>query len=743
MFVKKKKKIISFREKLKSFFPLQLLSYYIKEHRSFLVIWIIPFLIIFQSFGNLLGIPLLFLSPDYNGVTGTESYMFIGLATGSFFMAFNISSYVVMSYKFPFISTTSQPFYVYSQNNFIIPAIYLVFYIMNSTLFQINQELISLTSVIINEVAFVLGIFSFAFFSFTFFYLMNNVFPRLATGIGSLLQKTFLKKIINYYNLNRRKTVDDIYKEATGEQTVEYYIRKLFRIGKARKYKHYNKKIVAKVIFNQHINVVYYILLILIFILVRGQFKETSDYIPPAGASLLLLFTLITLVYSLIYILFKKWAIIFIVLAAFAVNFLYTSSELYHTAYGLDYSKKEQHIDFMNHGNFVEDSLETIKILNKWKKKNRRKGSKKPKIVIVATSGGGLKMALWTYQSLSYADSIAKGKLLNQTQLMVGSSGGMVGAAFLRELYLQKKQKNIAEYFSSNYFDDLSKNMLNSILFSFVFSDWFIRFHKFNYNNKSYFIDRAYSFEKELNANTSGFLDKPLIAYKSFEKNAEIPMLILNPSIMNTGARLIISATNVSYLVRSEYTDSLKNIEFRHNYKKFGADSLRFLTALRMQASFPYVSPNVELPGKPSLTVFDAGLNDNFGYLTVFNFVSQFYKWINKNTGGLILINIDENMLYGKFYYNKKGFISHITNSAQSLFQNWAKIQKNNNLQVINSLKPILNNKLYFVNFKLGAKNKKISMSWRLTNFEKKQIKESVLSKSNIIEIKKLVKLLE
>ncbi len=40
---------------------------------------------------------------------------------------------------------------------------------------------------------------------------------------------------------------------------------------------------------------------------------------------------------------------------------------------------------------------------------------------------------------------------------------------------------------------------------------------------------------------------------------------------------------------------------------------MRLLTALRINATFPYVLPNVWLPSKPVIDVMDAGLRDNYG----------------------------------------------------------------------------------------------------------------------------------
>jgi hypothetical protein len=70
------------------------------------------------------------------------------------------------------------------------------------------------------------------------------------------------------------------------------------------------------------------------------------------------------------------------------------------------------------------------------------------------------------------------------------------------------------------------------------------------------------------------------------------------------------------------------------------ADSLRFLSALRMNATFPYITPNVSLPSTPAMEIMDAGLSDNFGVSDAVRFLYVFRQWIGENTSGVILLSI-------------------------------------------------------------------------------------------------------
>jgi hypothetical protein len=79
--------------------------------------------------------------------------------------------------------------------------------------------------------------------------------------------------------------------------------------------------------------------------------------------------------------------------------------------------------------------------LEQWKNDNAALSNRaKPPLVIVNTSGGGLRSTLWTLRCLQHADSLLGGGLMERTMLMTGSSGGLIGAAYYRQLFLAQEQ---------------------------------------------------------------------------------------------------------------------------------------------------------------------------------------------------------------------------------------------------------------------------------------------------------------
>lgn len=70
--------------------------------------------------------------------------------------------------------------------------------------------------------------------------------------------------------------------------------------------------------------------------------------------------------------------------------------------------------------------------------------------------------------------------------------------------------------------------------------------------------------------------------------------------------------------------------------------SFKVQTAVRMNASFPYISPAVALPTIPRRRIVDAGYYDNFGMNTALTWLSQesVIRWLKEYTSGVIFVQI-------------------------------------------------------------------------------------------------------
>jgi hypothetical protein len=451
---------------------------------------------------------------------------------------------------------------------------------------------------------------------------------------------------------------------------------------------------------------------------------------------------------------------------AFLVNILFSLGILSrdYEAIGINYSKRVAYTAqklkaIASQKNFISDSLQTIQILNKWKAKQ---GRDKPKMVFLCTSGGGIRSATWTMRTLQFADSSLGGKLMESSALITGASGGLLGAAYYRELFLQSKVQKNVDYFERKYIENISKDILNPVVFSLVSNDLFIRTKKYNDGKYQFNADRGLVFERTLHQNLNHALDKEIFHYKNPEREALIPMMFISPVIVNDGKKLYISPQSISYMTwEKEKVPSapefkiIRGVEWSRFFDSCDAVRLQFSSALRMNATFPYITPNIALPTFPSIEVMDGGLGDNFGLSDALIFISVFKGWIEQETAGPVLVCIRDTPKERPFRKrNFDSWFSRLVNPLGSVYSNWARNQDYNNDLQAKYMSNALGVPLDVVTFQyLSASDmvenpeeakseERASLSWHLTQFEKTGIEAAILNTKNQEALNKLGELL-
>ena len=372
-------------------------------------------------------------------------------------------------------------------------------------------------------------------------------------------------------------------------------------------------------------------------------------------------------------------------------------------------------------------------------------------MVFICCSGGGLRAAMWSLRVLQVADSVTNGKLFKSAQLICGASGGSIGSAYYRELYLRKLQKEksgknnvtgknssgFTSIYHDRYLDQISRDLLNPVALSIAVNDIFLSFRQFSDGKQSYKKDRAYEFEKQLNENTDHILDKTLGDYQKPEADALIPMLILNPTIVNDGRLLYISSQPVSYLTGKEIGFQNNNrivsgVEFSRFFEFQDASETKFTSLLRMNATFPYVMPTVSLPCEPPLQVLDAGMRDNFGLQTTLKFLYTFRYWIAQNTSGVLVVEIRDT--HKEKQVDKKNNISLLSSlitPLENFYKNFDRIQDYNQDELSQYASSWYPGKIEFVLFQLPKEKRQVSLSWHLTTREKQSIYNAIENGEN------------
>ena len=257
-------------------FPVQLLIHHFKKNQVLLLVWAFLFAIVTQNFGKMLGIPYLFLDPEYMYEVNFRSFFVIGLVLAIFTMAFHITSYILDGAKFSFLGTLSRPFSKFCVNNSLIPLAFLLTYIICIIQFQLEAEYNSLLQISIYIAGLLSGFFLMLLLMFLYFRFTNqDIFRYLASNVDRKLKKIKITRA----NLIRRLAAAK--KKPT---KVSYYLDlhlrpKAVAINKRL----YDKEAILKVFDQNHLNSVSMELVILALILALGIFRDYAVFQIPAA----------------------------------------------------------------------------------------------------------------------------------------------------------------------------------------------------------------------------------------------------------------------------------------------------------------------------------------------------------------------------------------------------------------------------------------------------------------------------
>lgn len=715
-----------------------------------LIFWVMLFGFATRTMSLKFGVPYLLLYPEYLGESGIWAFIILGFALGGFIMAFNIYTYILHAFRFPFLATLSRPFARFSVNNFIIPFAFTLVYAYNSAVFQHQSELLGFGEIAVNLLSFFLGQSLFILFSTLYFFKTN-------LDIFQITGKTEEELFAIHQEESKRPSVRSkskwYFRRRHSEQwQVLTYLKTPFQIALARKSDHYDKETIRQVFSQNHVNATFFELALVVSFLVIGSFRENDLFVIPAMATVLLTFTVILMLLSVCISWLRSWTFSVLLIVFLFINFAssrFDWANIENHAYGLNYGNEPSAysktvIDSLrsDSASMIADAKNTIEILHNWRRKNAQSAlnlGKKPKLVIINCSGGGTRSASWVYRTLQYNDSLLEGALLNHTALITGSSGGMIGAAYLRQLMMDYSASNKNYYDFPMHFEQIASDILNPVIFSLSTNDLFIRYQKFELDGRVYTKDRATSFERQLSFNTGGILDKKLNAYRLPEYHAEIPMMIFAPTITTDSRRLIIAAQPMAYLSNNRPFKEMRsaslteNVEFQKLFKNQDADNVEFLSVLRMNATFPYIMPSVSLPSSPRIQVMDAGLRDNFGFRTTLQFIAIFREWITTNTSGIVIVQVrDKEKDFELEQGNELSIIQSLLNPLGAVYGNYTKMQDYNHDQMLQYTSLYFEKPIEVVNFELlYDQQQAISLSWHLTSLERSLVKNSVHHPAN------------
>lgn len=684
----------------------------------------------------------LFLSPEYLGDVNFLSAFFVGTAYGGFIMSWNITTFILFSSYFKFLATTSKPFLKYCLNNGGIPLLFLINYFIQLIRFDKFKELMTTGQILFIAAGFLTGLILFIVFSFFYFY-----------GSERAILRTLQPVLNNPREFMEKYKPQPVAHEHEVVINVQYFLTNFFTYRKTRDVSHYSKSFLDLIFKRHHFAAIMGVVLGFLILMAYGLFLDQHILQLPAAASLFVFFSILIAASGALAYWLDTWSVPAAIILLLLFNFLFRNEyiDIRNKAFGLNYENKKQRPEYSlssmltlcTPDQMKKDSLEMIAVLNRWKEKQTEK---KPPLYILNVSGGGNRSATFTVNVLSHIDSVLQGGLMKKVFLFSGASGGMLGATYYRELYRQQQKGIAINPRDPVYKSNIAKDLLNPIFSAYVTRDLITPAQKFSVGPYRYVKDRGYSFEQQLNDNTGNILNDRLVNYIKEETAAQIPIGIFCSTVSQDGRKLMISTQPISYLMRPQ-SDSLQGItaepdaiDYAAYFKNLNPYNIRILSALRMNATFPYVLPNVWLPTKPIVDVMDAGLRDNYGQEITLRFLHVFADWIKTNTSGVVYIQIRDRKR-GEWNEDLKepGIGDILYKPVTTLQYNFYKVQDYMQESMMSySIHDLPLHRFSFI-YEPVSNKKGAALSFHLTEREKSDISISIYSERNQKELKRML----
>ncbi len=726
--------------------PVQLFLLHFRKYQVFLLFWYIMFATVNGSFMNTYGANSLFLAPEYLGKVNFLSTAIVGISISIFIMSWNITTFILHGKHIKFLATTAQPFLKYCINNGVFPFIFLIFYLVEAIAFDKNRQLLNTGEILMLISGFIAGFGLSIIIAFVYFFSADRTIYR---GMAT---------IIHHANehYERAPELSPQYRQR-GDLRVDWFLSATLNLRKPRDVRHYSPMFLDTIFKRHHIAAVLSIFVAFVFLLVTGFFMDNRIFQIPAAASVTIFFAVLIAVAGAFSVFLRNWSVFLLLVLYFGLNWLYQNNmlDIRNKAYGLNYTNLDKRPEYTRESllalaseeNIEADKKAFIRILENWK---ARQQEEKPVMYMINVSGGGNRSATFTMNILQHLDSLLKGELMKRTVLINGSSGGMLGAAYFRELYRQKLNGKNINLMDKSYVNDISKDLLNPLFSSFVTRDLTAPAQRFFVGPYSYIKDRGYSFEQRFNDNTHGYLNYRLRDYVGPEARAEIPLMFFNSVITRDGRKLLISTHPARFFMKINYSDEVKVsadpdiVDYVSFFENQNPYNLRILSALRMNATFPYILPNVWLPSTPVVDVMDAGLRDNFGIENTLRFIEVFKDWLKKNTSKVVILQIrDRPVINWENPETKPTVLSWLTQPLTLLQNNWFRIQDYYQADQISYANEAYSDSLYRISFQYAPakKDANASLSFHLTTSEKQDIARAINDTFNQVSFKRLLKI--
>ena len=256
-------------------------------------------------------------------------------------------------------------------------------------------------------------------------------------------------------------------------------------------------------------------------------------------------------------------------------------------------------------------------------------------LVVVCASGGGIQAAGWTTQVLTglQADNLL-GKSFTQAIGLISSvSGGSVGSMYYLDRFNDRGYPPDDE--SDNIFNSATADSLDAVGWGLAYPDLWrvIALPILPSVLTPQISDRGIA----LQTNWQGEMaqpDKPktLANWRTQILDGDLPIPVFNATLVEDGFRLLITPMTFGQ------SDEKKYFDFNSLYADYDTD---LVTAARLSATFPYVSPicRSDRDLQPNYHVADGGYFDNSGFVTAVEWLNEWLVPLNIKRVLIVQIN--------------------------------------------------------------------------------------------------------
>ena len=255
-------------------------------------------------------------------------------------------------------------------------------------------------------------------------------------------------------------------------------------------------------------------------------------------------------------------------------------------------------------------------------------------LVVVCASGGGIQAAGWTAQVLTGLQQVLGESFTKAIGLISSVSGGSVGAIYYLDRFTDQGFPPNSK--SDEIFNSATADSLDAVGWGLAYPDlWrIISLPILPPILTPKIRDRGIALETDW----QGEMETPespktLADWRGELEQGNIPLPVLNSTLVENGFRLLITPKNFPRSKGSKFFD------FNSLYP--GKD-IDLVTAARLSASFPYVSPicrdnqNIQ-----NYHVADGGYFDNSGFVTGLEWLNKLLQSRNSNLKRILILQIN------------------------------------------------------------------------------------------------------